>query len=97
MHLIKTFNGIATLYALLATSAAIPAPVPALAATDLLAQNDLKTRNSLTDKVAIVDIYTAATCSGSSQQVKQVNGGAECYVYNGQSLEVSARYAGSIV
>ena len=86
MHLIKTISGIATLCALLATSAAIPAP--ALAAGKPVAESGFKS----TDKVAIVDVYTAGTCSGSSQQVKQVNGGAECHVFNGQSVEVSARY-----
>ena len=93
MHFIKTFNGISVLCALLATAAATPAPVLAPAADDPLSETSLKSRNELTDKVAILDVYSGGTCGGSVQQVKQVNGGAQCYVLGGQSIDASLKYA----
>ena len=93
MQLIKVFNGISILCALLATAAATPAPFPAPAADDPSSEISLKSRNELTDKVANVDVYSGGTCGGSVQQVKQVNGGAQCYVLGGQSIDVSSKYA----
>lgn len=95
MHFIKAFNGISVLCALLATAAATPAPVLAPAADDSSSETSLKSRNELSDNVAVVDVYSGRTCGGSVQQVKQVNGGAQCYVLGGQSIDVSLKYADS--
>lgn len=90
MHFLKTLGGISTLYALLTTCATMPAPAPV--AGDLSAERNLGSRDELTDKTAIVNVYSGDSCAGGTQ-FTQVNGGARCHVNGGNSIEVSAKYA----
>lgn len=91
MHFLKASSSISALCALLTTCAAMPAPAPA--AGDLSIESNLKTRDELTDKEAVVNVYSESSCGGTSTQYTEVTGGNDCRPIKGSSIQVSARYA----
>lgn len=91
MHFLKGFGALIALSILSAHTAA--APAPATAANESSVVGALELRSEQRDRVAIITAYSGDACNGeATQHAVSGHGIKQCYVIEGNSIQVSARY-----
>ena len=91
MHFLKECSALIALGFLSANTAAAPAPTTAANSFSVI--DPLEPRGKLHDRVAILTGYSGGSCDGSSVQHAVTGAGAKrCFVYDGNSIQVSAEY-----